>query len=99
MPTTAPTSAPTGHDPAPHPMSAPSPTLPAVVPTSTAPAPAGSKVWRELGSIRGEHTRLCDSGNRMVWPKVAELVASAPADRSPALWFDFVRGRRAKRSG
>src|SRR5215204_4839197 len=63
MPTTAPTSAPIGHEPAAQPTSAPRPMLPAVVPTSTAPAPAGSRVWRDLGSIRGEHTRLCNSQN------------------------------------
>src|SRR4030095_10569472 len=83
MPTRAPTSAPTGQEPTAQPRRAPIPTPPTVVPTSTAPAPAGSSDWRELPSIHREHTRLCDTKNRMVWRKLPQLVASFSSGAKP----------------
>jgi pimeloyl-ACP methyl ester carboxylesterase len=52
-----------GHEPIAQPITAPSPSPAAVVPASTAPAPAGSSDWRGGGSICAEHTRLCNSEN------------------------------------
>src|ERR1044072_2176231 len=52
-------------EPAAQPTSAPAPTQPAVTPPSSAPAPAGSKVERGLGSMRGANTNPCDTGNRL----------------------------------
>src|SRR4029453_10556661 len=83
IPTSAPMRAPTGHEPTAQPRRAPIPTPPTVVPTSTAPAPAGSSDWRELPSIHREHTRLCDTKNRMVWRKLPQLVASFPSGAKP----------------
>src|SRR6266511_1668401 len=72
MPTTAPPRAPRLAEPAAQPMSAPAPTPAAVVPTSNAPAPAGSNDEREAGSMRREHTRVCDSRNPHGLAEIAE---------------------------
>src|SRR5437870_6696847 len=58
MPTTAPTRHPIPSEPSAHPTSAPIATAAAVTPMRIPPAPAGSNVWREPGSIRREHSKL-----------------------------------------
>src|SRR6188472_1202720 len=58
MPTNAPPRIPSPTDPAAQPTRAPMPTLAAVTPPSSAPAPAGSKFARGLGSIAASITNL-----------------------------------------
>src|SRR3954451_6378847 len=53
MPTQRPTIAPSVGLPKIQPMRAPAPVVTPPVARSTAPAPAGSKLWRGSGSIRG----------------------------------------------
>src|SRR5918912_2012324 len=58
MPTTAPIRHPIPTEPSAQPTSAPIATAAAVTPMRIPPAPAGSNVWREPGSIRREHSKL-----------------------------------------
>src|SRR5437764_15466651 len=58
IPTTAPIRHPIPREPSAQPTSAPIATAAAVTPMRIPPAPAGSNVWREPGSIRREHSKL-----------------------------------------
>src|SRR5919199_1292649 len=85
MPTTAPIRHPIPTEPSAHPTSAPIATAAAVTPMRIPPAPAGSNVWREPGSIRGEHSKLVTPRNGLRTRISADFVCSWRARRDGRL--------------